>query len=286
VRLVLLCLLPLLAGWDLLQSPNRAIEDGNARLKAGKAEEALGHYDRAVKELAIEPGAHFDRGAALFALGRFDEAVQEFLRATEARTPSLKAAAFYNLGNGLFKQEKYGDAIAAYRRALGIDPTDMRAKWNLELALKKKKDKDEQDKKDEEKKDQEKKDDQKEQEKKDQQGKNEDQKDPQNQKDKQDPQSKQEQPKPEEAPKDQPEQKQDEQQQAQKDKDKDQDEDKDKDKKEGESMSPTPPPPSDKTPDMKEIEAVLDSLERSTKDLEKRRAQLRAIRRAPPRKNW
>ncbi|MEA2700685.1 MAG: hypothetical protein QOI66_4956, partial [Myxococcales bacterium] len=36
----------------------------------------------------------------------------------------------------------------------------------------------------------------------------------------------------------------------------------------------------------KEIEAVLDSLERSPKDLEKERARLRAVRRRPPAKDW
>src|SRR6185312_6946950 len=97
-----------LLGFDLLQSPNKAVEEGNARLKGGKAEEALGHYDQAVKSLPTDPGVHFDRGAALFALSRFDESVQEFLRATEAKGTPLKASAFYNLGNALFKTEKYG----------------------------------------------------------------------------------------------------------------------------------------------------------------------------------
>jgi DNA repair ATPase RecN len=37
---------------------------------------------------------------------------------------------------------------------------------------------------------------------------------------------------------------------------------------------------------MSEIDAVLDNLERSPKDLEKMRARLRAVRRAPPAKDW
>jgi Ca-activated chloride channel family protein len=277
VRAALLVLaLPLLVGFDLVQSPNRAVEDGNARLKAGKAEEALGHYDKALKSLAAEPGAHFDRGAALFALGRFEESAQEFLRATEARTAPLKEAAFYNLGNGYFKLEKYGEAIAAYRRALNLDPSDAKAKWNLELALKKKKD---QDDKDKQKKDQQSQDDNKksgdDKDKKDQQSQQNDKQDPK-QDPKQDQQAKQDQPKPQNDDKDK-----DKDKQAAGDKDK-----QDQNKQQGESMSPTPPPPSDQVPDTREIEAVLDSLERSPKDLEKQRAHVRAIRRAPPRKNW
>jgi len=133
-------LLPFLFGFELFQSANRAIEAGNAQLKGGKPEQALAEYDKAAKALPGEPGVHFDRGAALYALSRYDEAEQEFLRATEAKTTPLKASAFYNLGNAFFKTEKYGDAIAAYRRSLALDPNDIKAKWNLELAQKKKKD--------------------------------------------------------------------------------------------------------------------------------------------------
>jgi tetratricopeptide (TPR) repeat protein len=281
VRLPLLLLLaPLLVGFDLLQSPNHAVEQGNVQLKAGKADEALGHYDKAAKSLSVEPGMHFDRGAALFALSRFDEAVPEFLRATEAKSPALKEAAFYNLGNGLFKQEKFGDAVAAYRRALGIDPTDMRAKWNLELALKKKKDQDDKDKQ----KDKQSQNDKKKQDNKDQSQKQPDKQD-QDQKDQQakkDPDQQKDPP-----PKKDEQAKHEDKSQGAADKDKDKDKDKAKDEKEpGESVADTPPPPSSDTPDMREIEAVLDNLERNPKDLEKERARARAVRRAPPRKNW
>jgi Ca-activated chloride channel family protein len=272
----MMMLLPLLVGFDLLESPNRAVEEGNARLKAGKAEEALGHYDKAVHALPAEPGVHFDRGAALFSLGRFDESVQEFLRATEAKSTPLKAAAFYNLGNGLFKTEKYGDAVAAYRRALVLDPGDVRAKWNLELALKKKKEQEDKQKQKDQKNDKDDKQSKNDKQKQDQ--KNGGQQGKQDQKDqgKQDQQAKQDQPKP-----DQQAKKEQEQPPPQPDKEKDKDQ--------GKQESPAAegqPPGTEKAPDMKEIEAVLDSLERSPKDLEQERARLRAVRRAPPRKDW
>ena len=252
-RAWLVLLWPLLVGFDLLQSPNRAVEDGNARMKGGKAEEALAEYDKAVKALPAEPGAHFNRGAALYALSRFDEAAGEFLRATEAKTTALKASAFYNLGNSYFKGEKYDDAMAAYRRALTLDPNDIRAKWNLELAQKKKKE-EEQKKKNEKKDDQNKdKDDKKDQ------SKNDDKKDEQKKDEKKDEQSKND------DKKNEPPKKPDEPK---------------KDKAKNEQPKP------EKAADMKEIEAVLDSLERSPKDLEKERARLRAIRRAAPSKDW
>jgi len=238
-RMMLLApLLPFLMAFDPLTSSNREVEQGNERMKAGKAEEALGFYDKAVAKLPNDPGAHFDRGAALYALSRFEEAGQEFLRATEAKDGALKASAFYNLGNAFFKKDKFKEAVEAYKRAMTLDPRDARAKWNLEIALRKQKDEEEKKKKDQDKN----KDDKKDQDKnKDDKGK--DQKKP-----------------------DQPQKK---------------DGDKEQDKKPPEEKPPEPKPGEEQ-----EIGAVLDSLERDPKELEKERARLRAVRRRPPAKDW
>jgi len=246
----LLLLAPLLFGFDPMHSRNGDVERGNALMKEGKAEEALKHYDSAAKALPGDAGVHFDRGTALYALQRFDEAGQEFLTAgTNARDGALKAQSFYNLGNAFFKKEKFKEAVEAYKRTLALDPRDQRAKWNLEIALRKQKDQEEKDKKDQDKNKDDKKDD----------------------KDKQD--------------KDKQDDKKD---QDKKDQDKGKD-DKNKkeppkdDQKKDEQKNEAPKP---QTPDEKDLGAVLDSLERSPKDLEKERARLRAIRRRPPARDW
>ena len=223
-----LALSPALFGFDPLRSRNGEVEQGNALMKGGNAEEALKHYDKAVAALPAEPGAHFDRGSALYALQRFDEAGQEFLRATEAKDGALKAQAFYNLGNAFFKKEKFKEAVEAYKRTLALDPRDERAKWNLELALRK----------------------QEEQKKKDQD------------KDKQD--------------KDKDKDKKDDQK-----KDQDKKDDRKQDEQKNDAAKQPPPPASEQ-----EMNAVLDNLERSPKDLEKERARLRAVRRRPPARDW
>ena len=231
--IVLLALSPALFGFDPLRSRNGEVEQGNALMKGGNAEEALKHYDKAVAALPGEAGAHFDRGAALYALQRFDEAGQEFLRATEGKEGALKAQAFYNLGNAFFKKEKYKEAIEAYKRTLALDPRDEHAKWNLELALRK----------------------QEEQKKKDQDKDKQD-------KDKQD--------------KDKDKDKKDDQK-----KDQDKKDDRKQDEQKNDAAKQPPPPASEQ-----EMNAVLDNLERSPKDLEKERARLRAIRRRPPARDW
>ena len=150
----------------------------------------------------------------------------------------MKAAAFYNLANAFFKKDKFKESIEAYQRALALDPKDERAKWNLEIALKKKRD---EDKKKEQNKD--KKDDKDKNDKKDDKDKKKDD-------DKQD-------------------------------KSKKDDKDKQDDHKQQNEDRPEEKPAA-----QRDMESVLDSLEKSPKDLEKQRAALRAVRRAPPTRDW
>jgi tetratricopeptide (TPR) repeat protein len=283
VLMFLLPFVPFLGAWNPIERNNRAVESGNASMKSGKAEDALADYDKAVAELPSDAGAHFNRGNALFALSRFEEASAEFLRATQANEPGLKASAFYNLANSYFKNDKNSEAIAAYRHALALDPSNGRAKWNLELALQKKKEEDkkkEDDKNKDDKKDQDKKDDKKDQDKKDQ-DKKDDKKDQDKKDDKKDQDKKDDK-------KDQ-DKKDDKKDQDKKDDKKDQDK-KDQQQQQQQQQDKTdqapPPAKDDKAPEMREIDAVLDNLEHSPKDLEKMRARLRAVRRAPPAKDW
>jgi Ca-activated chloride channel homolog len=246
---------PLLFGFGLLEKRDAEIEAGNSALQAGKADDALVHYDKAVKKLPAEAGTHFDRGAALYALSRFDEAGEEFLRATEAKDPALKASAFYNLGNAFFKKDKFKEAVSAYTRSLGLKPDDKQAKWNLEIALRKQQEQDQKNK-DQKNKDQDKDD------KKDQKQSDKDQK--------KDDQDKQDQKKQDQAKNDQK-------------KDQKNDQKKDEQKPPQEQKQQPKPQPAD---DRQQTEAVLDNLERSAKDLEKERARVRAVRRSPPERDW
>jgi Ca-activated chloride channel family protein len=255
--LPLLALAPALVGFDPLQMANGDVERGNEQLKAGKPEAALQLYDKALGARPNDPAIQFDRGNALFALRRFDEAADAFTRATEAKTTQLRASAFYNRGNAFFRGSKYGEAIESYKRALALDPNDVRAKWNLELALRKKKDEDDK------------------------------QKQQQNQ------QPKQDQPKQGEQKQDQPkqgEQKQDQPKQGEPKQDQP-DKQQQPEPQQGKQDQPASQPPADKNKraeprDLRDLETLLDGLERSPRALEQERARVRAQRRRPPERDW
>ncbi len=94
--------------------------------------------DRAADEA---PRLRYNLGTSLLQLEELEAARGQLGAALEAQSPELRARAFYNLGNAHARDgsadrvENLRDAIAAYRRALLLDPDDDDARWNLELAM-------------------------------------------------------------------------------------------------------------------------------------------------------
>lgn len=55
----------------------------------------------------------------------------------KSATRELRASSFHNRGNNFMLQEKYAEAVNAYKEALKLNPKDMDTKYNLEYAKKK-----------------------------------------------------------------------------------------------------------------------------------------------------
>lgn len=122
------------------------LERGNRLYREGRYEEAIAAYQRVVEAGDASAQVHYNLGTALLAVGRFPDAEQHFQRALGAVDPELRQHTFYNLGNRFLTEgraevdvarqgELLDAAIEAYRRSLRIEPDDVDAKWNLELAL-------------------------------------------------------------------------------------------------------------------------------------------------------
>ncbi|OKP65648.1 hypothetical protein BTE77_32790, partial [Ensifer adhaerens] len=77
------------------------------------------------------------RGAALYRAGRFQDAIDAFAESDTAES-------YYNQGNTLLHLDKADEAIAVYEQALKRRPDWTDAQKNLEIAKKRKADKDKQ----------------------------------------------------------------------------------------------------------------------------------------------
>jgi predicted O-linked N-acetylglucosamine transferase (SPINDLY family) len=89
--------------------------------------------NRKQRRTAAKLDAHFNLGNTLMGQGRLDEAIAAFRRAIGIKPDH--AAAYTTLGIALAGQGKLDEAIAAYRRAIGIKPDLAEAYSNLGAAL-------------------------------------------------------------------------------------------------------------------------------------------------------
>jgi len=81
------------------------------------------------------PELRYDLGAALYRLQQFPQAAEAFHRAAQRKDSKIASDAWFNLGNSLFNEQKYDDAVKSYKNALILNHEDQEAKHNLELAL-------------------------------------------------------------------------------------------------------------------------------------------------------
>ena len=166
---------------EVLLRPRRATEQGRGDYARGSHQQALEAFERAATARPQDPSVRFNVADGLYKNGRYDEAATLFKALGADAAQPLAGAARYNLGNSLFQKQDYKGAIQAYREALHAQPGDADTRRNLELALRKLKQQEEQKQRDQEQqKDDQKQDQDKQNQKQDQQG--QDQKDPKDQK--------------------------------------------------------------------------------------------------------
>jgi Ca-activated chloride channel homolog len=110
---------------------------GNRLFADGKFEEAEKAYLNAEVKSPGRPEVLYNLGNALIKQQKYDQALQSLQKSTEKGDKGLQEYGWYNSGNAYFESGQYEEAVKAYTRALRLNPTDVDAKHNLELALKK-----------------------------------------------------------------------------------------------------------------------------------------------------
>ena len=121
------------AGVQAQRLPERAlVRKGNRQYNKGEYEASIGRYEEALKAAPGQFEATYNLGNALYKAERFDRAEQTMMQAAadSLRSDTERAEAFYNLGNARFKQQKYKEALESYKQSLRLNPGDMEAKYN------------------------------------------------------------------------------------------------------------------------------------------------------------
>ena len=100
-------------------------------------------YDAALKQDQNNKVFLYNRSNAQYQENKFQDAEKgyETVLKQGKLDDNIRSKTYFNQGNNYFKQEKYSDAINAYKNSLKLNPSDVEAKKNLSIALKKKQDK-------------------------------------------------------------------------------------------------------------------------------------------------
>lgn len=113
-------------------SERSEVRRGNRQYNKGNYEKSIERYERALGAAPESFEAIYNLGNALYKAERFDKAEQTMRKAAadSLRADGERAEAFYNLGNAQFKQQKYKEALESYKQSLRLNPDDQEAKYN------------------------------------------------------------------------------------------------------------------------------------------------------------
>lgn len=110
----------------------RFIRQGNKEYVKGDWVESEVDYRRALEKTPDSYEARFNLGNSLYKQERYEEAEQIFSALGRDTTRSqYLSESFYNSGNAFFQQRKLEEALEAYKEALRKNPDDQEAKFNL-----------------------------------------------------------------------------------------------------------------------------------------------------------
>ncbi len=112
-----------------------AIEEGNALLAQGDPDKALLAYLEAERKLPSRPDLHYDLGTGHLAANHLPDAETALSRALESPDEDLRYKAHFNLGVAYFNEEKWKEALEAFKACLRLKPDDQDAKIAYEVAL-------------------------------------------------------------------------------------------------------------------------------------------------------
>jgi protein O-mannosyl-transferase len=102
---------------------------GDALDKKGQTDEAIAHFQEAIR---LKPGyadVHNNLGNTLLKKGQADEAIAHFQEAIRLK-PGY-ANAYNNFGNALLRKGQPGEAIRQYQEAIRLEPVDANTHYNL-----------------------------------------------------------------------------------------------------------------------------------------------------------
>ena len=111
------------------------VRKGNREYKKQNYTEAEVNYRRGLDKNKEGNEAHYNLGDALFKQDKYADAQAEFETAAKLldkeKDGERYAKSMHNIGNCAFAQQQYGQAVAAFQESLRYNPSDNDTRYNL-----------------------------------------------------------------------------------------------------------------------------------------------------------
>ena len=136
-RIIIAILTVFLAPYSLLFAQKEAsdVRRGNREYNKQNYTEAEVNYRRGLEKNKNGYEAHYNLGDALFKQDKYADAQAEFETAAKMldkkEDKTRYAKAMHNIGNCHFAQQQYDKAVAAYQESLRANPADDDTRYNL-----------------------------------------------------------------------------------------------------------------------------------------------------------
>lgn len=154
ISLLIITLLSLACFEANAQKERKFIRKGNGLFEDKNFENSEVEYRKALDKDVASFEAAFNLGDALYKQKKYDEALEQFQTLAASETnPQRLGLLHHNIGNTLLVNKKIDESIEAYKQSLRHSPNSKETKYNLEYA-RKMKEKEEQKKKQQQNKDQ------------------------------------------------------------------------------------------------------------------------------------
>lgn len=133
---LIICLIACSFAFQLEAQPGRGdIRQGNRYFKDKKFDSSEIAYRKALEEGKVNQIAEFNLGDALYRQEKYEEAGRQFEAAAGREIVKTNSAkAYHNLGNSLLQAGKIDESIDAYKESLRRNPNDLDTKYNLSYA--------------------------------------------------------------------------------------------------------------------------------------------------------
>ena len=117
------------------QKEARNVKEGNKQYVAQKFTEAQKFYEQGIADNSDSYSANFNLGNSLFRQKKYKEALEQYQKAaTLTKEKKEIASAFHNVGNALMEEKNYEKSVEAYKKSLKANPKDDDTRYNLAVA--------------------------------------------------------------------------------------------------------------------------------------------------------